>query len=290
VQHSGPGWLVVATTTQPIRVAVNEQLLNSLKLQANPPQPPSAVSVALLGDADLSIVQKGMGVTFSAELEQGKGTGEITELTLFTPSKATPLSLMATGGAESSGSPTGQFLVSGEVRSFNKGQLIVLAPNEHNKPISISVAVADSAKVKSRLGDVSFAQKGDLVKIDGYLISKANVPTNTMLAQTVEVTLSKPLMSTQKRRELAANRRDSGKKSSGKSSPTRKASDAAETEGKNLLPFADAESKASAVEPAAKMEEKAEKQAGTRQPGDPTPAALIITDEFSVDATTLFDK
>jgi hypothetical protein len=295
VQQAGPGWVVVKTLTSPIRVGIDELQLNKLLTSPKRPLPTKPVSVIISGDADISIVQKGMGVTFSAELKNGKGVEKVTELTLFNPSPATPPSLTATGAVEDGpGLPTGQFIVSGEVKSLGKGKLNVVAPNDKGRPTAISVDLADAVQVKARLGDLSFAQPGDTVTAEGYIISKINAPGNIMMGQTVEVTLSKPLMSKAKQRELAAADKDQGR---GKSARSKAAKDKPTETGdaNKLLPFAEPAVVAEAAKPNRRKPEadaavaQADDDRIKRLPTDPQPAELVIEDVFEVDAVTLFD-
>ncbi len=204
----GPGWIQLKGV-HTIQIVVSDQQLVELKKSTfKLGDPPIKTEITVNGKADRSFLAKDQFVTFSAELKNNKVVDEVKELTLFTPSPTHSLGITNMSGLVSDNAktpPIGTNLISGQIVSSSKGQLMVAVPNETGRgSMKLIVAIAESAKVDVRLGDLSLVQPGDTVSVQGYVGARnGQPPSNTMLAEVLEVTLAKPLISKTKRRELA---------------------------------------------------------------------------------------
>src|SRR5690606_8991511 len=130
-ENVGAGWIDLATPQQPMRIVVSEQRLAEIKKPISQPNdPPPVVLVAVTGQADATFLAKDLFVTFSADLKNGKLVGEPHELSIFTPTGSQKVGLSRTDGMEQEkpGPPTGRFLISGQVRGYNRGKLALVVP------------------------------------------------------------------------------------------------------------------------------------------------------------------
>lgn len=272
------GVITVKTATQPASVIVSDQKLAELlrpiqQQEASPPR----VEIVVTGSADPSFLARDQFVTFTAELQGGKSEQEVTELTLFTPTETQTLGLSSTLGGDTAatGALSGTFLVSGQVASFGKGNLTVLVPSEQGRNRRISVRVADTARIAVRAADLAFVRVGDAVSAEGFVATRdGRLPSNTLLAAKVEITLTKPLMGKGKRREpVAASERPGTDRRTSRRGK-------AEEEG---TPQADRTQNADNLQ--------GPKSSGIRsRSGDPSPDKLIIVDSFIVDEGSAFDE
>lgn len=291
----GAGWVTIQMPKGPMQIIVSDQKLAELKEPfRQPTDPPERTQVVVNGSADPSYVAKDHFVSFSAELKNGKSVAEVQELTLFTPSETQPLGVTGTAGpvdGESGAAaslPEGNCLISGQVASFGKGQMIVTVPLAKGRRSKVTVKVSATAKVGVRTADLSMAQPGDTVSAQGYIASrKGQPPQNQMLAASVEVALAKPLMSKAKRRELAAA--DGAAKK-----PTARNTKTEVAKKDPTLPLADNDEPPGLKDPSMPEKPATQKQpdrvdAADVQADDPTPETLVVTDTFVVDETNAFD-
>lgn len=208
----GPGGITIKSNVRPMQIVVSDAKLAELKKSTvKAGDPPITTEVSITGNADPSYLTKDQCVSFSADLKNGKGTAPVTELTLFTAKSPQDLSIASGDGSETGAAINGTYLIAGQVVSFGRGQLVVTAPTDKGRKIKVTVQVPDDAKISVNIADLSVVQPGDTVAVDGYIgTPKGGQAQNTMLAETLKVTMAKPLMSKSKRRELGVARRDAG--------------------------------------------------------------------------------
>ncbi len=252
------------------------------------------LSATVNGDAEPSYLAKDQCVSFTAEITGGTtGTGEVDEVTIFTPNSSHPLEMMDTkpdmDDSDSAKKPTNRtstYMIAGQVQSFRDGQLIVKVPNERGRTLQIKVRLADNAVVKVHATDLSLARPGDLIDVDGFTGDPAG-QVGSLVAERVAITATKPFMNAKRAKALAAAKAAAQLAAEQKQRKPRGGKNTADNEMD-----ADDAVAAEMAEPAAPDEpvanpaapgKPATKAVSLRQPGDPPAEGIIFVDAFSVD-------
>jgi len=162
----GPeGVRIAGSLGNPVMIVISKERLTALKAD-------KVLSVTINGDAETNYLGKDQFVSFSAELNgTNTSTGEVDEVTIFTPDDSHRLEMMdtkpemddsETGAKRPASNRTSTYMISGQVQSFRDGQLMVKAPNERGRTLQIKVRLSENAVVKVHAGDFSMARPGDI--------------------------------------------------------------------------------------------------------------------------------
>ena len=166
--------------------------------------------------------------------------------------------------------------------------MMVNVPTEKRNQ-QLTVKVSPAAKIDVRFGDVSVAQPGDHVSAEGYVLAINGTPLpGNLLADKLEITLSKPMMSKPAQRELATA--DKPKRTAVR--PTPREEPAERNQDINVaadVPLRDPSmpDKPEKLEKPVRGKSKPAEAEDLSEPEDPEPAELVIKDTFVVDQTDL---
>ena len=154
--------------------------------------------VQVNGTAELDYLRPGLAVRFSGEIDKkGNLQGEVKDLEIFTPRKG-DLGLFETGAAEDAkpvrNAGAGSYQIRGKISKLKDGEITVTAGKK------VTGKLASDAKVTVNVSEVTYAQPGDGVKVQGQY-NDPNRPNaerripGRAIASEVSITLAKPLVS-----------------------------------------------------------------------------------------------
>ena len=181
---------------------------------------PRAQEVSFIGEATPAFVQPGMLVQFSASLDKkGEAQEKINQLKVVSPKKEIQIGLQSEGGfaggelfasGEDDGkkkkkqraADSGQYLVTGTVRSIKDGKMYVAAG------AVVKAELADNCQVSLDVADIRLAREGDNVEAEGWRYPNQ---ATQMVARRVSITADKPLGVEEKKRRPTSTKEDDKK-------------------------------------------------------------------------------
>jgi hypothetical protein len=151
-------------------------------VQVNP-----GIKVTVEGTAEPDFIQPGLAVQFAADLNaQGRIQTPLEEITICTINDTNVPTFGLDDPTKVSNKGPGavnKYMVRGTVRLNRNGELTVQAPGK-----SVRGPLSPTAKVKVAVTDLTWAQPGDEVVVDGSEIEPGKI-----VAWTVKVTMAKPI-------------------------------------------------------------------------------------------------
>ena len=181
---------------------------------------PRAQEVSFVGEATPAFVQAGMLVQFSASLDKkGEAQEKINQLKVVSPKNGIQVGLQAEGGfaggelfasgdddgkkkKKSRSAESGQYQVTGTVRSIKDGKMYVAAG------AVVKAELAENCQVSLEVSDIRLAREGDNVEADGWRYPNQ---ATQMYANRVNITAEKPLGVDEKKRRPTTTKEDDKK-------------------------------------------------------------------------------
>ncbi len=183
---------------------------------------PRRTKVQCTGTAEPDFLRTGLYVRFSGEFDnRGTSKGDVSELTIVTLSDTVRPGVMAdapAGGLDDQANKKkgkakaegGKYVVVGQIRGVKNEQLTVSAPGVATL---LKVTLAPTAKINVDAGDVTLAQQGDEVDVQGHLIQPGqNGQPAQVAASEITIKLAKPLSAPSKKKLTKSPAIQRGKK------------------------------------------------------------------------------
>jgi hypothetical protein len=159
--------------------------------------------VTIEGTAEPSYLRAGVNIRFTADIDaKGAVQGEISELEIYSPQGKSDAGLFVPGAGDQ-GKPVakltaGNYEVKGRIGSLKDNQITVIAGGK-----KLSATLAESPAIKVSSSDLSFAQKGDSVKVKAWYTDSSKPDANRNkpgagVAQEITVTMAEPLVGKKK--------------------------------------------------------------------------------------------
>ena len=162
-------------------------------------------TVTVEGDAERDCLRPGLFVQFTGKVKKNGHLEEpLSEIEITSAQGKASLGIFPPDDTEGlkpvRALVAGSYLVKGKVATFRDDELLVIA-GRHKITGSVS---ADELKVKLNLDDTSLAQPGDEVKVKAWYYDTSRPNLNlarrgNAVAETVTITLAKPLKATGKK-------------------------------------------------------------------------------------------
>lgn len=140
------------------------------------------------GEVEPSFLSPGTFVRFPAEVtKRGRITGEVREMTVFSPLDGYSAGVFADGAADPKAA-SARYLISGQIESVKNGQMIVRAGEQ-----SFKFKLAEDAELKIEVSDLSIVRPDDEISITGSGERKDQIQ-----AREIAIKLAKPLAGAEK--------------------------------------------------------------------------------------------
>lgn len=143
------------------------------------------------GTAKFEFLRTGVPIRFTiAELDKkGNATGNLSDLTVFTPSDDFPPGVQS-DDLEGKGGP---WLVQGQIKNITKAGKATVAAGK----TQVKVQFEESAEIKIACRDYMMAQEGDDIEVNGHVIeppltNDGKTTSGKMVAKVVEIKLAQP--------------------------------------------------------------------------------------------------
>lgn len=162
--------LKVSDSSEPVYVGINQGV---------------PTRVTILGTAEPDFLGPGMFVQFSAMVDkQGNCQGELKEILLYEPEATTgPVFSLDDPVGTPSDSEVHKYFIRGQVKANRDGELTIVCSGQ-----TVKAKIGDKTKITIGLSNIALATVGDKVAVVGKEFEK-----NKIIAERVDITLSKPL-------------------------------------------------------------------------------------------------